>query len=117
MTSYATSSSTKGAHPRTSSSNRRSARAAIGVEPKLTIATRYTCNQRKASSFRKHQMALSTDDQIEFAVHDDAEALLRLFKEPVSGRLDALAASRGLSSLGIARMERLKHIHDDRASV
>ena len=49
-------------------------------------------------------MALSTDDQIEFAVHDDAAALKRLFTLPVSARLDALAAMRGVSSFDTAGM-------------
>jgi uncharacterized protein YjaZ len=57
-------------------------------------------------------MALSTDDQIEFAVHDDGEALLRLFKEPLPARLDALAAMRGISSFDTAGMEMLREIHE-----
>jgi len=57
-------------------------------------------------------MALSTDDQIEFAVHDDAAALKRLFTLPVSARLDALAAMRGVSSFDGAGMEMLRQIHE-----
>jgi uncharacterized protein YjaZ len=57
-------------------------------------------------------MALSTDDQIEFAVHDDGDALLRLFKEPLPARLDALAAMRGISSFDTGGMERLREIHE-----
>ncbi len=57
-------------------------------------------------------MALSTDDQIEFAVHDDGEALLRLFKEPLPARLDALAAMRGISSFDTGGMEMLREIHE-----
>src|SRR5258708_29534733 len=57
-------------------------------------------------------MALSTDDQIEFAVHDDGEALLRLFKQPLPARLDALAAMRGISSFDTGGMERLREIHE-----
>src|SRR5258708_32749675 len=57
-------------------------------------------------------MALSTDDQIEFAVHDDGEALLRLFKQPLPARLDALAAMRGISSFDTGGLERLREIHE-----
>src|SRR5437899_171655 len=57
-------------------------------------------------------MALSTDDQIEFAVHDDAAALKRLITLPVSARLDALAAMRGVSSFDGAGMEMLRQIHE-----
>src|SRR5713226_479699 len=57
-------------------------------------------------------MALSTDDQIEFAVHDDGEALLRLFKEPLPARLDALAAMRGISSFDTGGIEMLREIHE-----
>ena len=57
-------------------------------------------------------MALSTDDQIEFAIHDDGEALLRLFKEPLPARLDALAAMRGISSFDTGGMEMLREIHE-----
>ena len=57
-------------------------------------------------------MALSTDDQIEFVVHDDAAALKRLFTLPVSARLDALAAMRGVSSFDGAGMEMLRQIHE-----
>ncbi len=56
-------------------------------------------------------MALSTDGQIEFAVHDDASALARLFTMPVSSRLDALANLRGISPFDTAGMERLREIH------
>ncbi len=57
-------------------------------------------------------MALSTDDQIEFAVHDDGEALLRLFKQPLPARLDALAAMRGISSFDTGGIEMLREIHE-----
>jgi uncharacterized protein YjaZ len=57
-------------------------------------------------------MALSTDDQIEFVVHDDAAALQRLFTLPVSARLDALATMRGISSFDTAGMETLRQIHE-----
>jgi uncharacterized protein YjaZ len=57
-------------------------------------------------------MALSTDDLIEFVVHDDAPALQRLFTLPVQARLDALAAIRGVSSFDAAGMEMLREIHE-----
>ena len=57
-------------------------------------------------------MALSTDDLMEFNVHDDAPALQRLFTLPVSARLDALAAMRGVSSFDTAGMEMLRQIHE-----
>jgi len=57
-------------------------------------------------------MALSTDDQIEFAVHDDGPALQRLFTLPLQARLDALAAIRGISSFDTAGMELLRQIHE-----
>ena len=57
-------------------------------------------------------MALSTDDQLEFVVHDDAAALARLFTLPLPTRLDALAAIRGVSSFDTAGMEMLRQIHE-----
>src|SRR5260370_33056795 len=57
-------------------------------------------------------MALSTDDLMEFVVHDDAPALQRLFTLPVQARLDALAAMRGVSSFDTAGMEMLREIHE-----
>src|SRR5260370_29799198 len=57
-------------------------------------------------------MALSTDHQIEFGVHDDGEAVLRLLKEPLTARLDALAAMRGISSFDTGGMEMLREIHE-----
>src|SRR6266852_4454404 len=57
-------------------------------------------------------MALSTDDQIEFVVHDDASALERLFTLPLPARLDALAAMRGISSFDSAAMDTLRQIHE-----
>jgi len=36
-------------------------------------------------------VALTTDDQIEIDVHDDAPALARLLTLPVAARLEALA--------------------------
>jgi hypothetical protein len=57
-------------------------------------------------------MAISTDDQIEFVVHDDGAALQRLFTLPVSARLDALATMRGISSFDPSAMETLRQIHE-----
>ncbi len=57
-------------------------------------------------------MALSTDDLMEFVVHDDAPALQRLFTLPVQARLDALAAMRGVSSFDTAGMGMLREIHE-----
>lgn len=56
-------------------------------------------------------MVLSTDDQIEFVVHDDGAALARLFTLPVSARLDALATMRGISSFDTGAMEMLRQVH------
>jgi uncharacterized protein YjaZ len=55
---------------------------------------------------------LTTDDQIDIDVHDDAEAMQRLFKLPVSARLDALAAMRGISAFDDGAMTMLRQIHE-----
>src|ERR1700681_3661141 len=57
-------------------------------------------------------MALTTDDRIEFVVHDDAIAMARLFTVPVSKRLGALAAMRGISEFDEPAMKMLKQIHE-----
>jgi len=58
-------------------------------------------------------MALSTDDQIEFAgARRRPRRFKRLFTLPVSARLDALAAMRGVSSFDGAGMEMLRQIHE-----
>jgi hypothetical protein len=57
-------------------------------------------------------VALTTDDQIEIDVHDDAPALDRLLKLPVSARLGALAEMQGISTFDHAGMERLQHTHE-----
>jgi uncharacterized protein YjaZ len=57
-------------------------------------------------------MALTTDDQIEIDVHDDAAAMTRLFSLPVSARMDALAAMRGFSAFDDEPMKQLKQIHE-----
>jgi uncharacterized protein YjaZ len=57
-------------------------------------------------------MALTTDDQIEIDVHDDAAAMTRLFSLPVAARMDALAAMRGFSAFDDAQMKILRQIHE-----
>jgi uncharacterized protein YjaZ len=57
-------------------------------------------------------MALTTDDQIEIDVHDDAAAMTRLFTLPASARMDALAAMRGFSTFDDGPMAALKQIHE-----
>jgi len=57
-------------------------------------------------------MALTSDDQIEIDVHDDAAAMTRLFSLPASARMDALAAMRGLSTFDDVRMKLLRQIHE-----
>jgi uncharacterized protein YjaZ len=57
-------------------------------------------------------MALTTDDQIEIDVHDDAAAMTRLFTLPVAARMDALAAMRGFSAFDEEPMKLLKQIHE-----
>jgi uncharacterized protein YjaZ len=55
---------------------------------------------------------LTTDDRIEFVVHDDAAEMARLFTLPVSKRLGALAAMRGVSEFDEPAMKMLKQIHE-----
>src|SRR3979411_1777696 len=55
---------------------------------------------------------LTTDDQIEIDVHDDAEAMNHLFTLPASARMDALAAMRGLSAFDEEPRKQLKQIHE-----
>ena len=57
-------------------------------------------------------MALTTDDQIEIDVHDDAAAMTHLFTLPASARMDALAAMRGFSAFDEEPMKVLKQIHE-----
>src|SRR6266566_6399039 len=57
-------------------------------------------------------MALTTDDQIEIDVHDDAAAMTRLFTLPAAARLDALAAMRGISTFDEEPLKQLKQIHE-----
>jgi uncharacterized protein YjaZ len=57
-------------------------------------------------------LVLSTSGQMEIVVHDDAPALAKLFKLPVSKRLGALAAIRGISEFDEPAMKQLKQIHE-----
>lgn len=58
------------------------------------------------------KLVLSTSGQMEIVVHDDAAALANLFKLPVSKRLGALAAIRGISEFDEPAMKQLKQIHE-----
>ena len=55
---------------------------------------------------------ITTDDQIEIDVRDDAAGLARLFTLPVSARLEALAEMQGISSFDETAMARLRHTHE-----
>jgi uncharacterized protein YjaZ len=57
-------------------------------------------------------MLLTTADSIEIVVHDDASAMAQLLKLPVSKRLSALAAMRGVSEFDEPAMKMLKQIHE-----
>jgi uncharacterized protein YjaZ len=57
-------------------------------------------------------MVLTTDDQIEIDVHDDAAALARLLTLPPSARLEALAEMNGISAFDKAAMDRLRQTHE-----
>lgn len=57
-------------------------------------------------------MAMTTGDQIEIDVHEDAAAMSRLFALPVSARLDALAKMRGISTFDDEAMSFLREIHE-----
>src|SRR5712692_2535606 len=57
-------------------------------------------------------MALTTDDQIEIDVRDDAAAMTHLFTLPAPARLDALAAMRGISMFDEEPLKQLRQIHE-----
>jgi len=57
-------------------------------------------------------MDLTTGDQIEIDVHNDAAAMTRLFTLPATARMDALAAMRGISAFDEEPMKMLKQIHE-----
>jgi uncharacterized protein YjaZ len=55
---------------------------------------------------------LTTEDQIEIDVHDDAAALARLLTLPADARLEALAEMNGISAFDQTGMARLKEVHE-----
>jgi uncharacterized protein YjaZ len=57
-------------------------------------------------------MALTTGDQIEIDVRDDAAAMTHLLTLPALARMDALAAMRGISAFDEEPLKMLKHIHE-----
>jgi uncharacterized protein YjaZ len=58
-------------------------------------------------------LVLTTDDQIEIDVRDDAAAMTRLLTLPASARMDALAAMRGISAFDEQPLKLLKQIHEE----
>ena len=57
-------------------------------------------------------MALTTGDQIEIDVRDDAAAMTHLLTLPAQARLDALAAMRGISTFDEEPLKQLKQLHE-----
>jgi len=57
-------------------------------------------------------MDLTTGDQIEIDVRDDAAAMTKLFTLPAHARMDALASMRGISAFDEEPMKLLKQIHE-----
>ena len=57
-------------------------------------------------------IVLTTGEQMEIVVHDDAAALANLFKLPVAKRLGALAQIRGISEFDEPAMKQLRQIHE-----
>jgi uncharacterized protein YjaZ len=55
---------------------------------------------------------LTTGDQIEIDVRDDAAAMTHLFTLPAAARMDGLAAMRGISAFDDQPMKMLKQIHE-----
>ena len=55
---------------------------------------------------------LTTEDSLEIVVHDDAAAMKQLLAMPVSRRLSALAAMRGISEFDEPAMKMLRQIHE-----
>lgn len=58
-------------------------------------------------------MALTTDDQIQIDVHNDAAAMAHLFSLPGPARLNALAEMRGISAFDEGPMGMLRQIHEN----
>jgi uncharacterized protein YjaZ len=57
-------------------------------------------------------IVLTTGEQMEISVHDDAAAMAKLFTLPVAKRLGALALMRGISEFDEPAMARLKQVHE-----
>ncbi len=55
---------------------------------------------------------MTTDDQIEIEVHDDAAALARILALPPPARLEALAEMQGISAFDQTAKARLRHTHE-----
>jgi uncharacterized protein YjaZ len=55
---------------------------------------------------------MTTDDQIEIDVHDDAAGLAHVLTLPAAARLEALAEMQGISSFDETAMARLKQTHE-----
>jgi len=55
---------------------------------------------------------MTTDDQIEIDVHDDAPGLARILDLPPSARLAALAEMQGISTFDQVAMTRLRQTHE-----
>ncbi|HXJ48428.1 MAG TPA: hypothetical protein VNF91_04595, partial [Candidatus Acidoferrum sp.] len=57
-------------------------------------------------------MDLTTGDQIEIDVHEDAVAMTHLLTLPAPARMDALASMRGIPVFDEEPMKLLKQIHE-----
>src|SRR5690349_8832187 len=57
-------------------------------------------------------MLMTTDDQIEIDIRDDAAAIARVLSLPVSARLEALAEMNGISAFDKTAMDRLRDTHE-----
>jgi len=57
-------------------------------------------------------IVLTTGEQMEIVVHDDAAALAKLFTLPIAKRLGALAQMRGVSEFDEPAMKQLTQIHE-----
>jgi uncharacterized protein YjaZ len=58
-------------------------------------------------------VAMTTEDQIEIDVHDDAAALANLLTLPVAARLEALAEIHRVSAFDPVAMSRLRQTHEN----
>jgi len=58
-------------------------------------------------------LQLTTDDQLEFDLRDDAAGLARVLTLPAKERFDALAELRGISAFDEEPMALLKQLHED----